>query len=137
MVAYLLWGRCLREPSAKPATSVGFSLIPAQPYELRDTDTWGYVTNMPEDLKPLRKANIKIEDIGKEAVLYGNGQKEIHVLNPVARLIWELCDGNHTIQQMEHEIRQRYAIPEGADIAADVQSTLAIFAAKDILEQGG
>jgi hypothetical protein len=92
---------------------------------------------MPEDIKPLGKANIKVEDIGKEAVLYSSDQKAIHVLNPTARLIWELCDGDHTIGQMEQEIRRRFAVPDGHDVGADIQRTLEVFAAKDILEKGG
>lgn len=90
---------------------------------------------MLSDLKPVRISGIKIEEIGKEAVLYSSSQKSIHVLNPTARLIWELCDGDHTLSDIEKEIRRRFAVPEDLDVMGDIRRTLAVFAEKEILEQ--
>jgi hypothetical protein len=90
---------------------------------------------MLSDLKPVRISGIKIEEIGKEAVLYSSNQKSIHVLNPTARLIWELCDGQHTPEDIEKEIRRRFAVSEGFDVMGDIRRTLAVFADKEILEQ--
>lgn len=91
---------------------------------------------MQSDLKPVRKSEIKIEEIGKEAVLYSSNQKSIHVLNPTARLIWELCDGEHSLEDIEREIRQRFAVPEDLDVMGDIRRTLAVFTEKEILVQG-
>ena len=85
----------------------------------------------------MRKAHLKIENIGNEAVLYNSNQKAIHVLNTTAQVIWELCDGNHTSEDIEREIRERFAVPEGYDVGGDVRQTLAIFSEKGILEQSG
>ena len=92
---------------------------------------------MLSDIKPVRKSGIKIEEIGKEAVLYSSNQKSIHVLNPTARLIWNLCDGEHTLEDIEMEIRRSFAVSEEFDVMGDIRRTLAVFAEKEILEQSG
>jgi len=45
--------------------------------------------------KPLRKSDILVQELGEQTVLYRTKGKAIHVLNPTARLIWGLCDGQH------------------------------------------
>ncbi len=87
------------------------------------------------DRRPVKKTNLKVEKIGSEAVLYNGDQKAIHVLNPTAQVIWELCDGNYTVEEIEQEIRKRFAVPEGVDVLGDIRQTLIVFAEKDILEQ--
>ena len=90
---------------------------------------------MSSGQKPTRKSGLRNENIGNEAVLYNSDQKAIHVLNSTAQVIWELCDGDHTLEDIEQEIRKRFTVPEGYDVISDVRQTLAIFAEKDILEQ--
>ena len=41
---------------------------------------------------PVRKSGITVKDIGGEILLHSSDDKAIHVLNPTAQLIWELCD---------------------------------------------
>jgi len=86
---------------------------------------------------PLRKADVKIERIGKEVVLYNSDQKAIHVLNPTAHAIWELCDGSHTVEDIERELKRSFSVPEGTDLIGDIRATIATFAEKNILESGG
>ncbi len=44
-----------------------------------------------------------------ETMLYDPQTETIHVLNPSAELIWELCDGEHTPADIAQAIREQYA----------------------------
>jgi hypothetical protein len=86
-----------------------------------------------ESLKPLRQTGIVIRDIGGETMLYRSDGKAVHVLNPTAQLIWELCDGAHTPADMEQVIRSHFAVPADASVLGDVEKTLAVFAEQGLL----
>lgn len=86
-------------------------------------------------MKPVRKQGIIVQDIGRETLLYNAGGKAIHVLNPTAKLIWELCDGVHTAEDMEQEIRSKFSVVSKHDVSADIQKTLEVFASKGVLEK--
>ena len=84
--------------------------------------------------KPLRRQGILSKGLGNEIVIYDKDGKTIHVLNCTAHTIWELCDGSHTLPEMEQIIRARFAIPDGKDdVAADIQCVLTEFAKKGLI----
>lgn len=85
--------------------------------------------------KPVRKEGIFIQDIGRETLLYSDKEKLIHVLNPTAKLIWELCDGTHTVEDMERAIREGFSLSREHDVIGDIQRTLEVFARKGIVEK--
>jgi len=57
----------------------------------------------------------------------------VHVLNPAALVVWELCDGQHTPAEIEAALRARFAGTEGQDLSGDVQATLARYQAEGLL----
>ena len=83
---------------------------------------------------PVRKSGITVKDIGGEILLHSSDDKAIHVLNPTAQLIWELCDGEHTPADMASVIEVRFAVQEGHDVLGDVQQTLETFSTKGLLQ---
>jgi len=83
---------------------------------------------------PIRRSDITVKDIGDETLLYNAKEKVIHVLNPTAKLIWELCDGGHTLDEMEEMMRANFAVPAEHDAAADIRRTLETFASKGLVE---
>ena len=85
-------------------------------------------------VRPLRKPGILVKDIGGETLLYSAEQEAIHILNPVAKLIWELCDGEHTVEDMEQTIRAGFSVADERDVIRDIRQTLEIFAAKELLK---
>ena len=85
-------------------------------------------------LKPVRKPGITVKDIGGEILLYNTAEKAIHLLNPTAQLIWELCDGEHTPEDMDHVVRANFSVPDEHNVSADIQQTLAVFADKGLLQ---
>ena len=84
--------------------------------------------------KPLRKPGIIVLDIGHETLLYNVRGKAVHILNPTARLIWELCDGVHTVAEIEQAIRSKFSVVSEHDVSGDIQRTLEAFASKGVLE---
>jgi hypothetical protein len=84
-------------------------------------------------MKPVRKPGITARNIGGETLLYSAEEEAIHVINPTAELIWELCDGEHTVASIEQAIRASYSVPDGHDVSGDIRRTLGIFAAKGLL----
>ncbi len=84
--------------------------------------------------KPKRKPGIVVKDIGGEVLLYSADEEAVHILNPTAQLLWELCDGEHTVADMEQAIRAKFAVPAKYDVAQDVRQTLSVFAEKGLLQ---
>ena len=84
---------------------------------------------------PVRRQDITARDIGGETLLYSVDEKAIHLLNPTAKLIWDLCDGKHTVEDMERAVRASFSVAEGHDAAADIRRTLEVFANKGLLEK--
>ena len=86
---------------------------------------------------PTRRPGIQARDIGGETLLHDDSGQEIHVLNPTAAFIWSLCDGQHTIEEIEAALREEYAIPPANDPAADLARVLATFRGRGLLADSG
>jgi hypothetical protein len=84
-------------------------------------------------MKPIRKPGITAQDVGDETLLYTAEEEAIHVLNPTAKLVWELCDGEHTVASMEQAIRANFSVTGEHDVGRDVRRTLEVFAEKGLL----
>jgi hypothetical protein len=83
--------------------------------------------------KPIRRPGLIVKEVGREIILYGSNDQEIHVLNSTAKLIWELCDGKHTAEEMGQSIRSNFSVPSGIDLVEDIQKTLRGFDQKGLL----
>jgi hypothetical protein len=86
--------------------------------------------------RPVRKPGITVKDIGGETLLYSANEEAIHILNPTAQLIWELCDGEHTVEDMEQAIRANFSVAIEHDVTGDIRRTLEVFAGKGLLKEG-
>jgi len=81
-----------------------------------------------------QKQGIDIQQLGSELILYDEQKKTTHLLNPTARCIWELCDGNHTVQDIEGVMVTCFSIPDGQNVTNDIQQVLKTFVGKELLE---
>lgn len=61
--------------------------------------------------------------VGDELMLQLKGSEQGFWLNDFGRLIWELCDGTRTIDQIENELAAKFADPNG-DLHSDLRSTI-------------
>lgn len=85
--------------------------------------------------KPTRRKGITLKQLDQaETMLYDQETEAIHILNPAATLIWDLCDGEHTPEDMVATVKTKFAGTEGRDILSDVQRTLDTFAEKGLLQ---
>jgi coenzyme PQQ biosynthesis protein PqqD len=72
---------------------------------------------------PQRQDGYRLEMIENEVLLFNPGQAQILYFNPSAAVIWQLCDGERTVQEITDLLTEAY--PDAArDIAQDVESTL-------------
>jgi uncharacterized protein len=76
----------------------------------------------PQD-RPKAKPSCHVRVVGSERVVYEPQAHEVVVLNPTAAVIFELCDGGHTVEAMVGELRRRFAAPE-AVLREDLLATL-------------
>ncbi len=73
-----------------------------------------------------RRAGRLVERTGSEILIYSAGESSgaIHALNPTAALIRDICDGSHTLAEIERAVRQALSIPAGRDLTTDVRETV-------------
>jgi len=83
---------------------------------------------------PRHRTDLIRKDLRGQTFLYDPRVEVVHVLNPTAALVWDLCTGEHTPADMEMALRQRFRVAPQHDVAADVQRTLDTFAARGLLE---
>jgi len=85
--------------------------------------------------KPLRKKSILCKRMGQETVLYNKESEAIHVLNPTALLVWDLCDGEHSFEDMEKAIRNEFSVSEEERVSQDIQGVIDRFSKEGLLER--
>jgi len=86
------------------------------------------------DAKPRRRADVSPRSLDeRETILYDPQTDSIHVLNPAARIIWELCDGEHTVDDIAIAVTERFSGVNQAQALADVKATVSAFAEKGLL----
>jgi hypothetical protein len=83
--------------------------------------------------RPLKREDITCQDMGTETLLYDAEAEAIHVLNPTALLIWNLCDGHHSLQDMEREIRDAFSLTAEHNVFTDIQQTVDTFGKNNLL----
>ncbi|MFP3868206.1 MAG: PqqD family protein [Desulfobacteraceae bacterium] len=87
---------------------------------------------MKSNQVPLKKSDIRLNQKQQGAVLYNPRTEEIHLLNPVALLVWECCTGAYTMSDIVRLLETIYG-PK-ADLSSEVQGIVQKFAEKVLLE---
>ena len=73
--------------------------------------------------KPRRQPDYRLEIIDNELLLFHPTHEKILYCNETASLIWQLCDGQRTVQEIADLLSAAY--PEAADtIAGEIKATL-------------
>lgn len=79
-----------------------------------------------ESNKPRQMPDFKLEKMDDEILLFHPAQNKIFYCNETAALIWQLCNGERTANEISALIAAAY--PEAAqDMLAQVESTLRQF----------
>jgi len=81
---------------------------------------------------PVQRYTFVLEEMDEEALLYHEGLKKTIYLNETAAVIWKLCDGERTIQNIIDLLNQAYA-DSGDHVNADVADAIASLAGEGAL----
>lgn len=88
---------------------------------------------MPDARIPRHAANFKMQIMDGEAVIFHPTSKKVVHASSSAALIWELCDGQRSLEQIVELLAGEY--PDArAEIELDVPQTLEIFASAGVVE---
>ena len=83
--------------------------------------------------KPKRNSSFRLEEIDGELLLFHPGTTKMIYCNQSASVIWQLCDGTRTVEDMIRLLAEAY--PEGAQgMAQDVETTLQQLLDQDAIE---
>lgn len=83
--------------------------------------------------KPRRKPDYRLEAMDGELLLFHPAESRIMYCNETASLIWRLCDGERTVQEIAGLLAEAY--PEAAEtIPQDVEAALQQFAQHGAIE---
>ncbi len=84
--------------------------------------------------KPLRKDAVSVRKLEDECLLYDEEKSRLHVVNATAGFVWELCDGSHSVREMEKKMRDTFDVAPGTNLADDIRRTLDEFANLELLQ---
>lgn len=82
---------------------------------------------------PLRKEGILSRKLGDEWMLYDTEKGSIHIINVAAEFVWGMCDGSHTLDEMEKHVKEAYSAPEGVTLKRDLENIVQSFAKLGLL----
>jgi len=88
---------------------------------------------LPET-RPKRKDEIQCRKVGDEWLLYDSKTGTIHVINATAELVWRMCDGAHSVDDMAKAVGDAFETPEEVDARQDIEEVLRSFSDKGVLE---
>ncbi len=80
-----------------------------------------------------KKSHILSEGLDDEKALYDPKTQNTYALNPMATVIWDLCDGEHTPAQIAEEILSVLEA-DPSRVLSDVIRTVNDFFEKDLVE---
>ncbi len=80
-----------------------------------------------------RRQDVILTRTGDEALLVDELNGSVHVVNRSAARLWELCDGDPTIDQLVASMAGAYRVDDGA-IRGDVETMVGTFRDLGLLE---
>jgi hypothetical protein len=83
----------------------------------------------------LKRKDVRTIQVEQELMLHDPAVQKVYVLNPTAAIVWDLCDGAHTIDQMVAAVSTQFDNTTQANISEDVHKTLDWFSEYGLLEQ--
>ena len=62
------------------------------------------------DLRITKRTDILSQEIDDETVLFDPKNRNSYALNQIGRIIWQLCDGEHTPYEISEEISEALGV---------------------------
>ena len=76
--------------------------------------------------KPRMRADLTLVELDQEAVVYDPMSGLVHYLNPMASLVFQLCDGTATVKETTADLAEANEVEPDA-IAADIRKLIKQF----------
>jgi len=70
---------------------------------------------LPADACPRKAEALETHFVDDQFVVYETLHDKVHYLNPTAALIFELCDGAHSVSEIIQLVRDAYDLPEAPE----------------------
>jgi PqqD family protein of HPr-rel-A system len=70
---------------------------------------------------PRVRTDVTVTDLDDEMLVYDPANGSTHALNFTAALVWELCDGTHTLDAIAAELETGFKLP-AAQASADASA---------------
>ncbi len=70
---------------------------------------------------PQQRADVRVRRVEEEMLVFDRRRGLIHQLNPIARYIWERCDGTATVADIAQHLAEAFGVepqPAAADVVA-------------------
>jgi PqqD family protein of HPr-rel-A system len=84
--------------------------------------------------KPRKRPYLFVEEVDDEVVVYDPHTKYLHHLNPMATIVWELCDGSQGPKEITSEIVNTLKVDDPSRVEKDVLETLEQLRKKGLVE---
>ena len=82
---------------------------------------------------PRRRGEFSSRQAGQDLVLYDSERGRLHVLNPTASAIWNMCDGSHSPDEMAGTLARSFELSPQVDLVQDVNSIIDSFVQEQLL----
>jgi hypothetical protein len=74
--------------------------------------------------KPLPSGRMVFQSLGEEALLYAEESELVCILNPIARFLWERCDGRTTVAELVGLVHQHFQTEADDTVLEDTMAVL-------------
>jgi PqqD family protein of HPr-rel-A system len=81
--------------------------------QTRDEGSVGTIA-VSGSFRPRKRADVLELDMGDGVVLYDGESRLVHHLNPTASVVWQLADGDATVDQLAIEIAEELSLDLGS-----------------------
>ncbi len=84
--------------------------------------------------RPQVRESLIFRPLDEEWVIYDSDGEKLHVLNSSAAVVWMLCDGQHTVEEIVDEVAEAFDNQVAMEqVKTDVNSALEDFTNKRLL----
>ena len=91
---------------------------------------------VPPSYRPRKAADVLELDMGDGLILYNHDSSLVHHLNPSAAVLWHLCDGDASVEQLGTEVAEEYDL-DPAKVSAEIATWVAELDALGLIEDAG
>ena len=88
---------------------------------------------VPVEYQPRKVADVLELDMGDGIILYNHDSNLVHHLNPSAAVLWQLCDGDASVEQLALEVAEEYGL-DRATVEREIAELIAELDALGLVE---